>query len=96
MKELGFLVDVGLAGGLVQSVEYSSAVDMVEDHFVESVACFHALVKLLSPLHPEVFKRVRERKELAYLEKWRAAARRTVRELGLHTFVGIGLRCWLI
>ena len=28
MKELGFLVDVGLAGGLVQGVEYSSAVYM--------------------------------------------------------------------
>ena len=45
MRELGFLVDVGVAGGLVQSVEYSSAVDMVEDLLVESVACFHALVK---------------------------------------------------
>jgi hypothetical protein len=86
MRELGFLVDVGLAGGLVQGVGYSSAVDMVEDHLVESVACLHALVKLLSPLHPEVFKRVKKRKELAYLGQWRAAARRTVRELGLHKY----------
>jgi hypothetical protein len=84
------LVDVGLAGGLVQGVEYSSVVGMVQ-----SVACLHTLVKLLSPLHLEVFKRVRERKELAYLGQWRAAACHKVRELRLHTYSEVPM-CWLI
>lgn len=56
MEELGFLVGVSLAGGMVQGVEYSDAVSMVEDHLVESVVCLHALVKLLSPLHPAVLR----------------------------------------
>lgn len=66
LESLGYLVEGGKSGGLVQGLKYSTAVDMVEAHLVEKVACIHALVKLLSPLHPKEFEEVSKNKGLVY------------------------------